>query len=70
MTQIDCLKKAIKHLGGVSRVAKMCLLTQPSVSSWLKKGRIPIRHVLTIERATGGQVTRYEMRPDVYGNSE
>lgn len=40
-------------------------LTQGAVSQWLKKGVPPCR-VLAVERATGGKVSRHEMRPDLY----
>lgn len=39
--------------------------TQGAVSQWLRK-RVPAELVLQIERATDGQVTRQELRPDLY----
>ena len=40
-------------------------VTQAAVSQWLKK--VPAERVMEIERKTFGQVTRYEMRPDLFG---
>lgn len=40
-------------------------LTQGAISQWLRK-RVPADRVLAIERATGGLVTRHELRPDLY----
>jgi DNA-binding transcriptional regulator YdaS (Cro superfamily) len=40
-------------------------LTQGAISQWLRK-RVPADRVLAIERATGGKVTRHELRPDLY----
>jgi DNA-binding transcriptional regulator YdaS (Cro superfamily) len=40
--------------------------TQGAVSQWLKAGRVPSERVLQVEAATDGQVTRHEMRPDLY----
>lgn len=36
---------------------------------WLNKkaGQVPAEHCQAIEAATRGQVTRYELRPDVFG---
>lgn len=42
-------------------------VSQGLVSHWVTgRARIPAERVLTIEAATGGQVTRHELRPDLY----
>ncbi|GAB2507279.1 helix-turn-helix domain-containing protein [Microbulbifer agarilyticus] len=44
------------------------LKSQGQVSQWVKGVRpIPATHCVAIERITGGAVTRYELRPDVFG---
>jgi len=40
-------------------------ITQGAVSQWLRRG-VPPGRVIAIERATGGKVTRHELRPDLY----
>ena len=58
--------QAIKLLGGPRKVSVRYDLSVQAVYKWSK---IPVDRVLEIEEATGGQVTRYEMRPDIYGES-
>lgn len=40
-------------------------VTQGAISQWLAD-RVPAERVLQVEAATGGEVTRYEMRSDIY----
>lgn len=42
-------------------------VTQGRVSQWLKGEKIPAERCIQIEAATGGKVTRYDLRPDVFG---
>ena len=41
-------------------------LSAQAVSKWRSVG-IPAERVLQVERAVEGKVTRYEMRPDIFG---
>jgi DNA-binding transcriptional regulator YdaS (Cro superfamily) len=36
------------------------------VSYWKKHGRVTAEWVIAVEQATGGQVSRFELRPDIY----
>lgn len=58
---------AIEDLGRC-QTAALCGVTRQAVGKWIKTGRIPARHVLTVERATG--VSRYVLRPDIYGSAD
>lgn len=43
---------------------------QGHVATWLTRAKkAPADRVLRIERATSGEVTRYQLRPDVFGRS-
>lgn len=44
-------------------------VTQGRVSQWLGGDRVPAERCAEIEAATNGQVTRYELRPDVFGEA-
>lgn len=42
-------------------------VTESAVRHWISGiRRIPAERVLAVEHATGGEVTRYELRPDIY----
>ena len=59
------LERAITIVGGLTALAKR-IGTRPNVIvHWRKRG-IPAERVLSIEKATEAEVTRYELRPDIY----
>lgn len=59
------LEQAIKAAGGVASLARSIGIAQPSVSNWT---RIPAERVLAVEALTN--VSRFVLRPDIYGNVE
>ena len=59
------LEKAISIVGS-HKLAKKVGVKPPTVYSWLRTGRAPAERCIAIEQATGGAVTRYELRPDVF----
>lgn len=63
---IKRLKKAIKIIGSQNKLATLCKVSQQAVAGWIAWGNVPARHALTIEKATNGQVTRHDLRPDIY----
>jgi DNA-binding transcriptional regulator YdaS (Cro superfamily) len=65
------LEKAVRITGGQSQLARRIggKVRQGYVWKWLRRGYAPAEHALAIERATQGAVTRYELRPDVFGPS-
>lgn len=62
----SALERAIKAAGGPAALARICSQHPQAVSRWRREGQPPAKHCLAIEAATG--VTRYELRPDVFGN--
>lgn len=61
------LQKAIEILGSQTALAKQCGVKQQHIHYWLHHlGYVPAEHVIRIEKATNGKVTRYELRPDIY----
>ena len=61
---MEALSKAAAVVGGVSRLAEMVGVSSSAPSMWKARGRIPVGHCAAIERATGGVVTRRDLRPD------
>jgi len=60
--------RVIDIVGSQTELALRLGVKQPSVNNWKIRRRVPAERVLEIEKLVGGQVTRYEMRPDVFGN--
>jgi DNA-binding transcriptional regulator YdaS (Cro superfamily) len=63
----DPLTRAIRAAGGSQSLAEMLGVTPQAISQWRR--RIPAERVLQIERACGGEVSRHELRPDLYPES-
>lgn len=61
MTEID---RAILSAGGVGKLAQAIGVVQSAVSNWRARGSIPPEHCASVEQATGGAVTRRDLRPD------
>ena len=67
MQTVQALKRAIEKAGGQSALARACGVKQGHVWHWLNKSlRVPAEHVLAVEAATGGSVTRHDLRPDIF----
>lgn len=61
------VQEAILIFGSQSAFAKQCGVAQPTVFKWLKKGKIPPKRVLKIEKITG--IPRYKLNSDIYPRS-
>jgi DNA-binding transcriptional regulator YdaS (Cro superfamily) len=62
------LQKAIQFAGGQTKLAKSLNISQGQVSMWLNRDKkVPVNYVLPIEAATHGQISRYQLRGDIYG---
>jgi DNA-binding transcriptional regulator YdaS (Cro superfamily) len=65
------LIKAIEEAGGQRALAKLCgdKVSQGHVYNWLHRNKnkgLPPQYVLKIEKALGGKLTRYQLRPDIF----
>lgn len=59
------IDRASRALGSQSALAAAVGVTKAAVWQWKSLGRqVPIEHCVAIERATGGAVTRRDLRPD------
>jgi DNA-binding transcriptional regulator YdaS (Cro superfamily) len=69
----SALNRAVEIVGGQTALAKAIAtadrpVKQGHVWSWLRRNRkVPPEFCRPIEEATNGQVTRYDLRPDVFG---
>ena len=64
---MEALLRAVSLAGGQTALARRIGKKQPTVAQWLRRGRVSPTSCIAIETALGGQVTRYELRPDVFG---
>lgn len=57
--------QACEILGSQAALARTVGVTPPFVSQWITGDRaVPVRFCTIIEQATGGKVTRKDLRPD------
>lgn len=64
----DWVEKQPNSVEARKAIAEACDLTEPAVRHWCNGTRsVPARRCLAIEEATGGKVTRYDLRPDIFG---
>jgi len=66
---MDEITRAIDSLTPPTQaeLARVCSQKPQAVTRWVRTGRVPAHHCIAIEEATGGAVTRYDLRPDVFG---
>jgi DNA-binding transcriptional regulator YdaS (Cro superfamily) len=62
----SALQRAITIAGSQTKLAEKLGVYPQLVQSWTKT-RVPSHWVIPIEKATGGQVCRQELRPDIFG---
>jgi DNA-binding transcriptional regulator YdaS (Cro superfamily) len=63
----EVLERAIHAVGSQAALAKAIGVKPQHVWNWLNRDkRVPAEQVLAIEAATGGKVSRHELRPDLY----
>jgi DNA-binding transcriptional regulator YdaS (Cro superfamily) len=68
-TGLAALDRACEILGNQDALALKLNIRSPSISGWRRRKNVPIERCIDIERATEGQVSRYELRPDVFGDA-
>lgn len=61
----DLIRKAAEACGGIVALSLALGLSRAAVSQW---DRVPPERVLDVERLTG--VSRYRLRPDIFGKPE
>lgn len=64
------IERAVQAAGGRAKLADACGVRYQAVEKWVRLDRVPAERVLQIEEATGGAVSRHELRPDLYPRPE
>lgn len=60
---LDILREAASKVGSIGKLAKAIGISRQALHQFR---RTPAERVLDIERATGGKITRHQLRPDLY----
>ena len=63
----NALERAITEAGGTAALARTINVTPQAISQW---DRVPAERAVAVEQATGGKVTRQELRPDLYPSAD
>ena len=68
---MSTIERAVGIIGSQSAIARLLggKVRPQHVSYWVSVGRVPAEHCRAIEAATDGRVTRYQLRPDVFGEA-
>jgi DNA-binding transcriptional regulator YdaS (Cro superfamily) len=61
------LQRAVDEFPTQDAFAAALGIRSPSVSEWRKRGKVPPHRCIDIERITKGLVTRFQLRPDIFG---
>lgn len=64
------IAKALHMFGGQQAMAKACGVTQAAVSKWARGYRVSAESAIAIEKATNGCVSRFDLRPDIFGPAQ
>ncbi|HEX3808182.1 MAG TPA: YdaS family helix-turn-helix protein [Rhizomicrobium sp.] len=60
---LPCVARAAAMVGGVRPLGAKLGVKPTTFYHW---GRVPGKRVLAIEKITSGQITRHDLRPDLY----
>jgi DNA-binding transcriptional regulator YdaS (Cro superfamily) len=66
MNATPMIEKAIRLRGSEAKLGKACNVSQGAIWKAKRAGRVSAELALAIEVATEGQVTRWELRPDLW----
>jgi len=68
---MEAITEAVSLIGTQKKVADLVGVPPACVSQWCNGIRkVPPRHCRVIECATNGRITRYDLRPDIFGEPE
>jgi DNA-binding transcriptional regulator YdaS (Cro superfamily) len=66
----SAIQKAVEVLGGRRELCAASGISEQAVSFWLAGSRqISAEYAIRVEEATGGRVTRSELRPDLFART-
>ena len=63
---MNIVEEAIAAAKGLQPLADACGVKYQAIQKWRRQGKVPAERVLAVEAATGGKITRSQLRPDIY----
>lgn len=66
---MSAIRQAADLAGGPTALAARLGVKVTRVQMWLARGQVPPEFCRRIEAALEGRLTRYELRPDVFGTA-
>lgn len=60
------LEKAIEVVGSEKALGEACNVTQAAISMAKFRGNVSAKLAIAIESATGGEIPRWQLRPDLW----
>ncbi|WP_460420792.1 YdaS family helix-turn-helix protein [Pseudomonas sp. ZL2] len=65
------VETVVRLAGGQAELARRCNTSQPRIWQCVHRNqRVPADLVIPFEKAVNGQVTRHQLRPDLYPEEE
>lgn len=64
---VSIVDRVVAACGTQQDLAHKLGISRSAIALWKRSGRIPVERCLTIERVTG--ISRFELRPDIYGEA-
>lgn len=61
------LERAINICTSQAELGRRIGRSQQNVAYWLKANKVPAEVAIAIEDAVAGEVSRHELRPDIFG---
>lgn len=63
---VEALKRAMEGYSSVGAFADAVGVSRRTVYNWIERRVVSLEWVLEVERASQGQATRHDLRPDKY----
>lgn len=64
------IERAIDQFGTETNLARAAGVAQPSINQAKHTGKIGHRLAAAIDRATGGKISKHELRPDIWPSED
>lgn len=69
MSKVEIIKQACAIVGSQAELARRVGVRPQMITNWMDGKRVTAERAVAIEKATGGKVTRQELRPDLFGEA-